>query len=41
MVTVDQERASVIEHSAAFFKRVATQRPLELPQGVQLATATD
>jgi carboxylesterase len=41
MVTVDQERATVIERSAAFFERVAARRPLELTRGVQLATAAE
>jgi carboxylesterase len=41
MVTVDRERSKVIEHSAAFFHRVAEGKLLELPHGARLATAID
>lgn len=41
MVTVDQERATLIARSAAFFERIAERRPLPLPQGTRLATAAE
>ncbi|MDR2012069.1 MAG: alpha/beta fold hydrolase [Rhodanobacter sp.] len=41
IVTVDQERSKVIEHSAAFFHRVAEGKLLELPHGAHLAAAID
>jgi carboxylesterase len=41
MVTVDRERARLIERSAAFFRRIATQRALEVPRGARMATAID
>jgi len=40
MVTVDQERAKLIEHSAAFFRRLAQSRPLGVPASA-IAAAID
>lgn len=41
IVTVDQERSKVIEHSTAFFRRIAEGKPVELPRGAAMATAID
>jgi len=41
MVTVDQERAKLIEQSVAFFAQVAAETPQDAPQGARLATALD
>lgn len=41
MVTVDQERAKVIERSAAFFRRVAEGRALEPLRDARLAAAIE
>lgn len=41
MVTVDQERARVIERSAAFFAQVAEHAPQDLPHGARMAIAID
>jgi carboxylesterase len=41
MITVDQERGKLIEHSAAFFKRIAEVRAPAPPLGARLATAVD
>lgn len=41
MVTVDQQRAQLIERSIAFFARVAAERPVDAPAGAPLATALD
>jgi carboxylesterase len=41
MVTVDRQRAQVIEHSAAFFQRIAQGRPLETPHSAPLLAALD
>jgi carboxylesterase len=41
LITVDRERSKVIEHSAAFFHRVAEGKLLELPRDAHLAAALD
>lgn len=41
MITVDQERAKLIERSIAFFTRVAAERPIDAPDGARLAAALD
>ncbi len=41
MITVDQDRAQLIDRSATFFRQIAERRPLEVPHGARIAVAID
>ncbi len=41
MITVDQERGRLIEESATFFRQIAQNAPVMLPQGIGMAAALD